>query len=116
MTVEHRTHRPDREGGFAAAEVIFGAVLVALVLALALQLFSAVYAAQAAGRAAWDAARAQSLDQSPADAARRSLPGNVSLVGVTSLGDGVEVVVRAPEPLPIPALSLPEITRRAYVP
>jgi Tfp pilus assembly protein FimT len=116
MTVQHRTRRPDRERGFAAVEVIFGAILVSLVLALALQFFSAVYASQAAGRAAWDAARAQSLGQSPASAASASLPGNVSLVRVTSLGDGVEIVVRAPEPLRVPVLALPEIKRRAYVP
>ncbi|MGD8148814.1 hypothetical protein [Ornithinimicrobium sp. Y1694] len=106
--------RARREKGLAALELLIGTGFALLVFALALQLFSAIYTGQAAGRAAWDAARAQSLGQSASAAASRSLPGGVELLSVNSLGDGVEIKVRAPAPLPWP--KIPDVTRRAHVP
>ena len=71
-------------------------VLAALVAALQVMILG--YTAHAASQAARDGARAYSLDRSPVAAAESSLPGAISLVGVTTYGPdhGVRVTVEAP--------------------
>lgn len=87
-----------RERGSASIETVALVPLVLVVLVLALQVLVMAYTAHAASQAARDAARAYSLDASPEQAARASVPGAVRVVEVTTFGPdhGARVTVEAP--------------------
>jgi hypothetical protein len=114
----HGSERPMHrriESGQGTIEFVAMLPLVLAVLVGALQVMIVGYTAHAASQAARDGARAYSLDRSPADAARASLPGAISLVNVTTFGPdhGVRVTVEAP---PMLFLLDRQVTRSVTMP
>lgn len=103
------------ERGVASLEVVGLMPVVAAVCVALMQGAAAVYSMQAATEAARQAARAASLDQEPAAAARAALPGGVGLAGLTTFGPGhgVRVTVTVPRLLP---LGPDSVTRSAVMP
>ena len=90
-----------RQRGSASIELVGLTPLVMIILLAAAQVMTYGLSAHAASQAARDGARAYSLDQSPGEAARASLPGGVELVEVSTYGPdhGVRVTVQAPKVL-----------------
>lgn len=104
-----------REHGVASIEVVGLLPLVALVASLVLQFVAAAYAAHATESAARAAARAYSLGDDPAAAARRSLPSGIHPVRVTVHGPhhAASVTVHIPR---LSVLPLDDVTKTVVMP
>lgn len=104
-----------RQRGQASLEMAALAPVVLMLMLLALQVIVLTYTSHAASQAAREAARAYSLEQSPAAAASSSLPGGVQLVSVQPSGPDHTVTVTVAAPFAVPPLNR-EITRSVTMP
>lgn len=111
MTNRTRLDRRD-DRGTAALELVGMLPVVAVLATLALQFFAVVFVAHATDDAARQAARAQSLGDSPYGAAQDSLPGGVDFT-VDRSGETVTVKVKVPRLSPLPQAT---VTREATMP
>jgi Xaa-Pro aminopeptidase len=83
---------------------------------LVLQVGAVAYGASSAQEAAREAARAFSLGQDPAAAARGALPQGYTVTALDRLagaGHGIRITVQVPRVTPLPAFTL---TREAVLP
>jgi hypothetical protein len=105
-----------RDRGVASLEVVALYPLLVLFGTFALQAGAAVWTVSLTGDAARTAARAASLDDDPAAAARAALPGSIAVQGVRTFGapaHGVRVTTRVPRVSPLPVFT---VTREAVMP
>ena len=108
--------RRRRDPGSASLELLALVPIALTVALLTLQAGAAAYTAISAQEAARTAARAASLDQDPAAAARAALPGTLRLVSLTTIGPtghGVRLVVEVPDISPLRTF---QVTRQAVLP
>lgn len=111
-----RTAPSRRDTGGAALEVVVLYPVLVLLGTFALQVGAAMWTITATNEAVRTAARAYSLEQDPAVAADRSLPGSMRRISLQTFGEevhGVRLSVEVPRVSPLPRFT---VTREAVLP
>ena len=109
------SRRPRGERGTVSVEVVVLVPLLVVVALLTLQLAAAAWTVSQTQEAARQAARAQSLGQSPEQAARDALPGGIDLVAVHADPGSGQVTVETEIPQVFGILPLDGVTRSATI-
>lgn len=101
------------ERGTVSIEVVALVPILVLVGMLTLQLGVAWWTGSQAQDAARQAARAQSLGDSPRDAAEGALPGALDVESISAGEDSVRIEVEVPRVSFLPTIT---VTRDAFIP
>ncbi len=106
MTAAVGERRRERERGSAAVEVVALVPVLVFVATLVLQLGVAGWTASQTQNAARQAARAQSLDRDPREAAQAALPGALRIDRLETSDDSVTLFVRVPKVSLLPSFTV----------